>query len=90
MLHRTGNRIRHIKKEIFKPDSSKPTPAPSVNGVSTSSSMSRSLSEETLTDVPESKVIVSSGSSTFGDWIIDRSKYIPMRLDLTERKLLRL
>ncbi|KAF8935388.1 hypothetical protein BGZ52_011885 [Haplosporangium bisporale] len=90
MLHRTGNRIRHIKKEIFKPDSSKPTPAPSVNSASTSTSMSRSLSEETLTDVPESKVIVSSGSSTFGDWIIDRSKYIPMRLDLTERKLLRL
>ncbi|KAF9379235.1 hypothetical protein CPC16_010857 [Podila verticillata] len=90
MLHRTGNRIRHIKKEIFKPDSSKPTPAPSVNSASTSTSMSRSLSEETLTDVPESKVIISSGSSTFGDWIIDRSKYIPMRLDLTERKLLRL
>ncbi|KAF9373536.1 hypothetical protein CPB97_000477 [Podila verticillata] len=90
MLHRTGNRIRHIKKEIFKPDSSKPTPAPSVNGTSTAVSLSRSLSEETLTDIPESKVIVSSGSSTFGDWIIDRSKYIPMRLDLTERKLLRL
>ncbi|KAG0355831.1 hypothetical protein BG005_005237 [Podila minutissima] len=90
MLHRTGNRIRHSKKEIFKPDSSKPTPAPSVNGISASSSKGSSLSDETLVDVPESKVIVSSGSSTFGDWIIDRSKYIPMRLDLTERKLLRL
>ncbi|KAG0032839.1 hypothetical protein BGZ81_010001 [Podila clonocystis] len=90
MLHRTGNRIRHIKKEIFKPDSSKPTPAPSVNGISASTSKGSSLSDETLTDVPESKIIVSSGSSTFGDWIIDRSKYIPMRLDLTERKLLRL
>ncbi|KAF9316768.1 hypothetical protein BG003_001565 [Podila horticola] len=90
MLHRTGNRIRHIKKEIFKPDSSKPTPAPSVSGMSASTSKGSSLSDETLTDIPESKVIVSSGSSTFGDWIIDRSKYIPMRLDLTERKLLRL
>ncbi|KAG0345369.1 hypothetical protein BG004_003760 [Podila humilis] len=90
MLHRTGNRIRHIKKEIYKPGSSKATPAPSVNGVSASTSKGSSLSEETLTDTPEPKVIVSSGSSTFGDWIIDRSKYIPMRLDLTERKLLRL
>ncbi|KAF9425154.1 hypothetical protein BGZ94_007794 [Podila epigama] len=90
MLHRTGNRTRHIKKEIFKPGSTKATPAPSVNGVSSSASKGSSLSEETLTDAPEAKIIISSGSSTFGDWIIDRSKYIPMRLDLTERKLLRL
>ncbi|KAF9298920.1 hypothetical protein BGZ88_003426 [Linnemannia elongata] len=89
MLHRTGNRVRHIKKEIYKPDN-KDTPAPSVNGMSTSTSKGSSLSEETLAELPESKVIVSSGSSTFGDWVIDRSKYIPMRLDLTERKLLRL
>ncbi|KAF9194913.1 hypothetical protein BGZ50_005546 [Haplosporangium sp. Z 11] len=89
MLHRTGNRFRHIKKEIFKPNA-KTTPAPPVNGMSASTSKGSSLSEETLADLPESKVIVSSGSSTFGDWIIERSKYIPMRLDLTERKLLRL
>ncbi|KAF9941540.1 hypothetical protein BGZ75_008272 [Mortierella antarctica] len=92
MLHRTGNRVRHIKMELFKPDATS-TVAPSISGVSTFSSKGSSMSEmsdETLVDLPESKVIVSSGSSTFGDWIIDRSKYIPMRLDLTERKLLRL
>ncbi|KAG9327461.1 hypothetical protein KVV02_000410 [Mortierella alpina] len=92
MLHRTGNRVRHIKMELFKPDATS-TVAPSISGMSTFSSKGSSMSEmsdETLVDLPESKVIVSSGSSTFGDWIIDRSKYIPMRLDLTERKLLRL
>ncbi|KAF9573733.1 hypothetical protein EC968_008133 [Mortierella alpina] len=89
MLHRTGNRVRHIKQELFKSDATS-TVAPSISGVSTSTSKGSSMSDETLTDLPESKVIVSSGSSTFGDWIIDRSKYIPMRLDLTERKLLRL
>ncbi|KAF9579841.1 hypothetical protein BGW38_003733, partial [Lunasporangiospora selenospora] len=89
MLHRTGNRTRHIKKEIFKPGN-KGTPAPSVNGMSTSTSKGSSLSDETLAELPESKVIVSSGSSTFGDWITQRAKYIPMRLDLSERKLLRL
>ncbi|KAF9957158.1 hypothetical protein BGZ70_009608 [Mortierella alpina] len=89
MLHRTGNRVRHIKEELFKPDAAS-TVAPSISGVSTSTSKGSSMSDETLADLPESKVIVSSGSSTFGDWIIDRSKYIPMRLDLTERKLLRL
>ncbi|CAO3568162.1 unnamed protein product [Mortierella alpina] len=89
MLHRTGNCVRHIRNELFKPDGSS-TLAPSISGVSTSTSKGSSMSDETLAELPESKVIVSSGSSTFGDWIIDRSKYIPMRLDLTERKLLRL
>ncbi|KAF9956717.1 hypothetical protein BGZ72_002554 [Mortierella alpina] len=89
MLHRTGNRVRHIRMELFKPDASS-TVAPSISGVSASTSKGSSMSDETLAELPESKVIVSSGSSTFGDWIIDRSKYIPMRLDLTERKLLRL
>ncbi|KAG0019600.1 hypothetical protein BGZ80_005563 [Entomortierella chlamydospora] len=90
MLHRTGNRVRHIKKEIFKPNGKSDTLAPSVNGASASTSKGSSLSEETLAELPESKIIVSSGSSTFGDWVTRRSKYIPMRLDLTERKLLRL
>ncbi|KAG0050869.1 hypothetical protein BGZ83_004343 [Gryganskiella cystojenkinii] len=94
MIHRTGNRVRHIKKEIFKPNGqsvSTPATSSSVSGlISASTSKGSSLSGETLADFPEAKVIVSSGSSTFGDWILDRSKYIPMRLDLTERKLLRL
>ncbi|KAI8353702.1 hypothetical protein B0O80DRAFT_386562 [Mortierella sp. GBAus27b] len=94
MLHRTGNRIRHQKKEIFKPNNQKNALlAPSTNGNSVSASTSKgsSLNDEAMTEPPlESKVIVSSGSSTFGDWILDRSKHIPMRLDLTERKLLRL
>lgn len=93
MLHRTGNRVRHQKKEIFKPNEKTSSLAPSTttNGVSASTSKGSSLNEETVTELPlDSKVIVSSGSSTFGDWILDRSKYIPMRLDLTERKLLRL
>ncbi|KAG0318872.1 hypothetical protein BGZ99_005388 [Dissophora globulifera] len=90
MLHRTGNRVRHIKKEIFKPAAANAMLAPPSNGVSASTSKGSSLYEEPMTGLAESKVIVSSGSSTFGDWIVDRSKYIPMRLDLTERKLLRL
>ncbi|KAF9362043.1 hypothetical protein BGX34_006770 [Mortierella sp. NVP85] len=93
MLHRTGNRVRHQKKEIFKPNGKTSSLALSTttNGVSASTSKGSSLNEETVTELPlDSKVIVSSGSSTFGDWILERSKYIPMRLDLTERKLLRL
>ena len=103
MLHRTGNRVRHIKKEIFKPneifqrneifkrdESNSATLELPSSSTSESTSKGSSLSGETLVDFPQSKVIVSSGSSTFGDWVIDRSKHIPMRLDLTERKLLRL
>lgn len=92
MLHRTGNRVRHLKKELYKPNNEKNSLfPPSTNGVSASTSKGSSLHEEALAEPPlESKVIVSSGSSTFGDWILDRSKFIPMRLDQTERKLLRL
>ena len=93
MIHRTGHRLRHNKMEIFKPNgqSASAMAAPSISGlISTSTSKGSSLSGETLMDFPEAKVIVSNGSSTFGDWILNRSKYIPMRLDLNERKLLRL
>ncbi|KAG0261381.1 hypothetical protein DFQ27_003001 [Actinomortierella ambigua] len=95
MLHRTGNRVRHLKKEIFRPGSSNDgrgsdTLSSTVVSVSGSTSKGSSVSGDTVVELPDPKFIISSGSSTFGDWIIDRSKSIPMRLDLRERKMLRL
>ncbi|RKP22705.1 hypothetical protein SYNPS1DRAFT_25452 [Syncephalis pseudoplumigaleata] len=34
--------------------------------------------------------VLSSGGNTFGTWLLERTKYIPLRLNMEERKLLRL
>ncbi|KAK9236098.1 hypothetical protein V1525DRAFT_234661 [Lipomyces kononenkoae] len=44
----------------------------------------------TLSMSAEPIVIVSQGSATFGSWLSQRTKYIPIRLTRGERKLLRL
>ncbi|KAK9476668.1 hypothetical protein V1514DRAFT_336244 [Lipomyces japonicus] len=44
----------------------------------------------TLKSTPEPIVIVSDGSASYGTWLQQRTKYIPMRLTYNERKLLRL
>ncbi|KAF9969945.1 hypothetical protein BGZ73_007493 [Actinomortierella ambigua] len=93
MLHRTGNRVRHIKKEIFRPgriNGGTGSDSLSSTIVSGSTSKCSSVSGDTLVELPDAKFIVSSGSSTFGDWVVERSKSIPMRLSLQERKMLRL
>ncbi|KAF9943540.1 hypothetical protein BGZ65_000816, partial [Modicella reniformis] len=56
MLHRTGNRVRHQKKEIFKSNGKNSLLAPPTNGASASTSKGSLLSEETLAEPPlESK-----------------------------------
>lgn len=49
-------------------------------------------SQEALTPSPESTPPDSQPAigSTVGEWFVERSKYIPLRLSLTERKFLRL
>ncbi|KAJ8097455.1 hypothetical protein POJ06DRAFT_32116 [Lipomyces tetrasporus] len=44
----------------------------------------------TLSMAPEPIIIVSQGSASFGSWLLQRTKYIPLRLTQGERKLLRL
>ncbi|KAG0236150.1 hypothetical protein BGW42_004034 [Actinomortierella wolfii] len=93
MLHRTGNRARHIKKQIYRlgsKEGNKLFASLDKKDLSESTSKGSSISGDTLVELPDTKFIVSSGSSSFGDWIIERSKSIPMRLDLHERKMLRL
>ncbi|KAK9326208.1 hypothetical protein V1517DRAFT_70635 [Lipomyces orientalis] len=44
----------------------------------------------TLSIAPEPIIIVSQGSASFGSWLLQRTRYIPLRLTQGERKLLRL
>jgi len=48
------------------------------------------LSDDKDGGLKATSTIISSGGSTFGQWLEERSKYIPIRLTLSERKFLRL
>ncbi|RKP12040.1 hypothetical protein BJ684DRAFT_12084 [Piptocephalis cylindrospora] len=73
-----------------------PTPNSNLSSSSSTTSSTATLKEDSEAleanedQKPQaSPVIISSGSS-FGTWIAERSRYIPLRLNLRERRLLRL
>ncbi|CAG8469629.1 1488_t:CDS:10 [Diversispora eburnea] len=51
---------------------------------------SKQVSNEFDTEPAPTPIFISSGSSSYGDWIEERAKYIPLRLNTDERKRLRL
>ncbi|KAI9230384.1 MAG: hypothetical protein DHS80DRAFT_28832 [Piptocephalis tieghemiana] len=101
--HRTRNLLsdQELKSLHGRMGTKGITAQSSSSEVSTSSSSSSSSSSTTLKEDSDASdasdhqkpltapVIISSGSS-FGTWISERSRYIPLRLDMRERRLLRL
>ncbi|CAG8535128.1 6296_t:CDS:10, partial [Dentiscutata erythropus] len=97
MIHRTGSRRNHTKKNLKNEQSSDTlgNSSQGVEPVSKQTSNGYTSFEETSFDDPdvESKM-TSFGSSrddmASGKRLVERSKYIPIRLNIEERKLLRL
>nr|XP_052925766.1 uncharacterized protein EV422DRAFT_529271 [Fimicolochytrium jonesii]KAI8821128.1 hypothetical protein EV422DRAFT_529271 [Fimicolochytrium jonesii] len=87
--HRKGNRKKHTSKALVTPVSQKKQ----KRGKS-----GRSTPEETATTTEgvagadDWKLLEAqpTGKRPVGDWFLERSKYIPVRLSLEERKFLRL
>ncbi|KAK9465731.1 hypothetical protein V1512DRAFT_265260 [Lipomyces arxii] len=85
-LHRTGNRKLHRKESLGRHEDVVKDKA------ETGSIMDIEPSSPTpsLSSPPEPVIIVSEGSSSYGTWLTERCKFIPVRLTVSERKLLRL
>ncbi|KAK9472762.1 uncharacterized protein V1510DRAFT_416844 [Dipodascopsis tothii] len=95
-LHRTGGRKKHVSRRHnvagdaadSSVDSKMDVDAQS-RATTAATSSAASAYEEPIAE-REPIVIVSEGSSSFGEWMRGRAKYIPVRLTQQERKLLRL
>ncbi|KAF9651742.1 hypothetical protein BDM02DRAFT_3154130 [Thelephora ganbajun] len=98
--HRKGSRKQHKTKPLTVAKPSKPQPAASSNGapanghddemdvedVDSDEELERaSRAKQTLELEPQPVI-----GGNVGEWFVERSKYIPMRLTIVERKYLRL
>ncbi|KAG9304797.1 hypothetical protein G9A89_016827 [Geosiphon pyriformis] len=96
MLHRTGNRRKHTNKntrsDTLKVPSKKATKTSnSAHSSTTDLSVAEEMTESELeVEFPKTTIISSGSSKTFGDWLQARCEFIPIRLNLEERKSLRL
>ncbi|CAI2196236.1 16433_t:CDS:10, partial [Funneliformis geosporum] len=91
MIHRTGSRRSHTCKNLKKNVKTNGNVAATTNTSNGDMDIEESAPEEDeQMDGPKSTNIISSGNTSFGDWIEDRARYIPLRLTMEERKLLRL
>ncbi|KAJ3221316.1 hypothetical protein HK099_003599 [Clydaea vesicula] len=79
-IHRKGTRKKHTTKKLVSKYSNTTS-----NGIN--SKMSKEVSETSSASQFSSPVII---KGAIGDWFINRSKYIPLRLTYQERKYLRL
>ncbi|CAG8586668.1 3199_t:CDS:10 [Ambispora leptoticha] len=94
MIHRTGNRKNHptrkLKSKTLQVPNNKPLGKASASASSSTSDLG--LNEELTgseSELPKT-TFISNGGTTFGQWLEERCKYIPIRLNMEERKLLRL
>ncbi|KAH8830316.1 hypothetical protein DL96DRAFT_1592408 [Flagelloscypha sp. PMI_526] len=94
--HRKGTRKTHVVKSLPAPGSSPPVSSTPSNG-KTHHQKDVSMEEDILDsedDGEEWHGISDSAAPTLGsevgEWFVERSKYIPLRLTLGERKFLRL
>ncbi|CAG8587110.1 8363_t:CDS:10 [Ambispora gerdemannii] len=95
MLHRTGNRKNHITRNLKSKTLQVPSNK-SLGKASTSASSSTSdlgVDDELTgseSEFTKTATIISNGGTTFGQWLEERCKFIPIRLNMDERKMLRL
>ncbi|CAG8460466.1 1245_t:CDS:10 [Paraglomus occultum] len=98
MIHRTGTRRKHTRKSL-KPTSAEANPQVVSNGLksltngnaTTAAAIDEAKDYDSETEYIGPDSIENSFSGTqWGDWIEERTQYIPIRLTLDERKCLRL
>ncbi|KAI9320031.1 hypothetical protein BX666DRAFT_2025055 [Dichotomocladium elegans] len=89
MLHRTGTRSKHTARKVEIHSSNKE----SKNAIDAMSLVDTEPYREgqrvATLDLVDGTIIQGNGS-TFGQWMEKRAKYVPLRLDAQERRLLRL
>ncbi|GAB5591298.1 hypothetical protein Unana1_06198 [Umbelopsis nana] len=97
MLHRTGNRRRHTAKSLKTQSTSMSLdssyvfiPVSDKLAIDSREDNTSALSESSSDSSQLDGTVISSGGATFGEWMIKRSKYVPLRLDAEERTKLRL
>ncbi|KAI9293465.1 hypothetical protein K502DRAFT_325301 [Neoconidiobolus thromboides FSU 785] len=98
MIHRTGKRKNHSTKSLQVPQANAISEQISANPSNSRIDSLKSTPNSTRTSTPIDQeikfdsnlgTVITTGSS-FGEWIIERSKYIPLRLSVNDRKKLRL
>ncbi|CDS12729.1 hypothetical protein LRAMOSA04914 [Lichtheimia ramosa] len=91
MLHRTGNRRKHTARNLKVDTPLKNTGAAAADAMSLiDTEKPKEDEKQPVTLELDGTIIQSSSSSTFGQWMEKRAKYVPLRLDAYERNLLRL
>ncbi|KAJ7368778.1 hypothetical protein DFH08DRAFT_33007 [Mycena albidolilacea] len=96
--HRKGSRKLHVVKPLSSKEKPKPTPgAAAVQPAADPDAMDADDSDdedwERVVPGPSAEIVLSAQpavGSSVGEWFVERSKFIPLRLTLTERKYLRL
>ncbi|KAG0172072.1 hypothetical protein DFQ30_011279 [Apophysomyces sp. BC1015] len=93
MLHRTGNRRKHITKNLKVP---RPTNGGS-NGTldATEAHLKTAAGKENNGETANmflnlDGTVINGSGATFGEWMTKRAKSVPLRLDAQERSLMRL
>ncbi|KAJ7126437.1 hypothetical protein C8R43DRAFT_1028956 [Mycena crocata] len=97
--HRKGSRKLHVVKPLSGLEKAKPSagaagkPAVESDAIDADGDDSDDEDWERVVAGPSTEVILSSQpavGTTVGEWFVERSKFIPLRLNLAERKYLRL
>ncbi|KAF9809856.1 hypothetical protein IEO21_07217 [Rhodonia placenta] len=101
--HRKGTRKRHATRPLSgrnkraKLQNGTATSAPATNVTKNGGAESMQVDEDSdeelenaVGNTPSAKASSAENESTVGEWFVDRSKFIPLRLSLRERKYLRL
>ncbi|KAJ6616236.1 hypothetical protein B0H10DRAFT_1406666 [Mycena sp. CBHHK59/15] len=97
--HRKGSRKLHVVKPLSRPEKTK-----SNGGDTTQTTADTDLMDadgddsddeewERVTEGPSTEIILSAQpvvGTSVGEWFVERAKFIPLRLNLSERKYLRL
>ncbi|ORZ03608.1 hypothetical protein BCR43DRAFT_431865 [Syncephalastrum racemosum] len=80
MLHRTGNRRKHIAKNLRV----------EASQITTATSAAKNGTPEKTPAVDLDGTIIHGSGATFGEWMVNRAKFVPLRLNTQERGMLRL
>ncbi|OLL23541.1 UPF0652 protein [Neolecta irregularis DAH-3] len=90
LIHRTGKRKDHTFRPLKSPQINPVKDTEEPPNAEQPPNSEQSPNSETLEDINFPLVRQTPGSSTFGAWITDRSKYFPVRLTHDERKIMKL
>ncbi|KAJ1764188.1 hypothetical protein LPJ69_001999 [Coemansia sp. RSA 1752] len=92
MIHRTGRRRQHVltKLDVAAPIEADDTAPAAASDSEDTEKEGEALEGAMAVTFSADSGRAETGSGSFGAWISERAKYIPLRLTLKERKYLRL